>query len=573
MPFRIREVADAVSAANAPAVAAVQALLAERFPALDQEDIEQIPRQLADPMEFGFRSILFVAEKGRNLALAGFALLLHDPQLKACVLEYVAARPEVGGRGIGSALYERLRDHARFLDCIGIFFESLPDDPALSPDPKVCKANADRLRFYERFGARPIINTAYETPLEPDGTNPPYLVFDDLGSSVPLPRRVARRVARAILERKYEGVCPPEYVERVVNSFRDDPVQIRPYRYRKPAPKAAAPGRPIPLVVNDRHDIHHVRERGYVESPVRVRVIQRALEGSGMFKDTRVRHYGEKHIRAVHERGLVDYLKRACANVPPEESVYPYVFPIRNQARPPRQLPLRAGYWCMDTFTPLNQNAYLAAVRAVDCALTTADEVLGGAHIAYALVRPPGHHAERGSYGGFCYFNSNAVAANYLSGYGRVAVLDVDYHHGNGTQDIFYRRADVFTVSLHGHPNYTYPYFSGFEEETGEDKGFGFNLNLPLPENLDGPRYRRALQKALQRIRGFKPAYLVVAFGADTAKGDPTGSFTLGADDFRENGKMIAELKLPTLVVQEGGYLTRSLGRNVRSFFAGLAGR
>jgi hypothetical protein len=143
-----------------------------------------------------------------------------------------------------------------------------------------------------------------------------------------------------------------------------------------------------------------------------------------------------------------------------KESVYPYVFPIRNVARPPKDLAVRAGYYCIDTFTPLNHNAFPVAARAVDCAMTAAQRVLEGARVAYALVRPPGHHAERRSFGGFCYLNSAAVAANYLSGYGRVAMLDVDYHHGNGQQTIFYRRADVLTVSLHGHPSFAYPYFT-----------------------------------------------------------------------------------------------------------------
>ena len=146
----------------------------------------------------------------------------------------------------------------------------------------------------------------------------------------------------------------------------------------------------------------------------------------------------------------------------------------------------------------------------------------------------------------------------------------MDYHHGNGAQDIFYQRADVLTVSLHGHPRYTYPYFSGFEDETGDGEGKGYNLNIPLPENLNGAQYREALSKALQRIRRFRPRFLILALGLDTAKGDPTGSFTLGPKDFSANGDLIGALKLPTLIVQEGGYRTRSLGQNAAAFFNGL---
>jgi acetoin utilization deacetylase AcuC-like enzyme len=229
------------------------------------------------------------------------------------------------------------------------------------------------------------------------------------------------------------------------------------------------------------------------------------------------RTFSEDHIRAVHAGAFVDYLRRACALVPAGKSIYPYVFPIRNTKRPPKELPLRAGYFCIDTFTPLNANAWLAARRAVDCTLTAAERVLSGARFAYSLVRPPGHHAERRAFGGFCYLNNAAIAANYFSRYGRVAVLDVDYHHGNGTQDIFWTRSDVLTISIHGHPSFAYPYFSGFADEVGEGAGKGFNLNLPLPESVDPETYRAVLAAAVNRIERFQPAFVVLSLGYDTA--------------------------------------------------------
>ena len=323
-------------------------------------------------------------------------------------------------------------------------------------------------------------------------------------------------------------------------------------------------------MVNDRHDIHHIRERGYVEAPVRIASILKELEPTGLFQRLPPREHPEQRLKEVHDPALVDYLRRACREVPPGKSLYPYVFPIRNHARLPKERSVLAGYFCIDTFTPIHQNAFPAARRAADCALTAAEQILDGWRFAYALVRPPGHHAERRSFGGFCYFNNAAVAAHALSRTGRVAILDVDYHHGNGQQDIFYRRADVLTVSIHGHPRFAYPYFSGFEDERGEDEGEGANLNLPLPEERDGRQYRQALEKALRAVQDFAPAFLVVALGLDPAKGDPTGTWSLGAADFAENGRLIAALDLPTLVVQEGGYRTRSLGVNARHFFTGL---
>jgi len=572
--FRIRQVHDDTTPANAGSVAQVQEILRRQFPGLEVQDVGKLPDMLRDPLKYRFRGVLLVGEDGQD-RVRGFAFLLHAPDLSFSYLEYISAAPGATGGGIGGALYERVRQEARSLGSVGLFFECLPDDPHLSPDPEIRKQNASRLRFYERYGAFPIAGTAYETPVREGGTDPPYLVFDGLGRAEPLSRRLARPMVRAILERKYADVCPKPYVDMVVESFRDDPVCLRPPRYVRVTPGGIPAGAPvrerrIALVVNEGHEIHHVRERGYVEAPVRIRSILTDLRDSGLFEEVEARHFGDRHLRAVHDPGYLDYLKRACENVPEGTSVYPYVFPIRNAARPPKELPLRAGYYCIDTFTPLNRNAYKAARGAVDCGLTCAERILEGHGLAYALVRPPGHHAERRSFGGFCYFNTAAVAAHHLSRYGRVALLDVDYHHGNGAEDIFYQRSDVFTVSVHGHPRHTYPYFSGFEEDRGAGAGEGFNLNLPTPEGLDGPRYREYLVRALRAVRRFKPHYLVLAFGLDPAKGDPTGSFTLGARDFGENGKLIGALRLPTLVVQEGGYRTRSLGTNARSFFEGL---
>ena len=163
-----------------------------------------------------------------------------------------------------------------------------------------------------------------------------------------------------------------------------------------------------------------------------------------------------------------------------------------------------------------------------------------------------------------------SIAADFFSRQGRVALLDIDYHHGNGHQDIFLARSDVLTVSIHGHPNFAYPYFSGFADETGEGEGKGFNLNLPQKEHLDGEGWRTALRKAMARIERFAPDFLVISLGLDPAKGDPTGTWSLTAKDFFENGRLLGGLRLPTLVVQEGGYRIRTLGGNARQFFSGM---
>lgn len=572
--FRIRRIFDTTTSSNRAAFNQVLGILESQFPGLDPSDIRGIEDQLLDPLRHRFRAILFVAEDSRE-KVEGFALFLLAPDLNFGYLEYLSAAPGKTGGGVGGILYETVRKEARDLGTIGIFMECLPDDPALSPDPEVRRQNEARLRFYERYGARPIAGTAYETPLKEGQDNPPYLVFDNLGSEDSLPANQARKIVRAILERKYGDQCPPGYVNMVVDSFTDDPVLLRPPRYQKPRKKQKPRlwfirRRRIALVKNDNHDLHHVRERGYVQSPVRIASIMKALEPMGIFEEVKPLRFPEQHIRKIHDPQFVDFLKRACALVPPGRSIYPYVFPLRNAARPPKELPLRAGYYCIDTFTPLNPSAIAAALGAVGCALTGAALIEEGYRCAYALVRPPGHHAEKRAFGGFCYFNNTAIAANELSKSGRVAVLDLDYHHGNGTQQIFLERGDVLTISLHGPPRLTYPYFSGFVDERGAGPGYGANRNFPIPEGAGGEKYREVLVKALKAITRFSPRFLVIALGLDTAKGDPTGSFTLTEKDFRENGRLVGGLGLPTLVVQEGGYRTRTLGANAAGFFEGL---
>ena len=571
--FRIRRVYDDITPANQEAIAEIQDILRAQFPSLLKSTVAKLPDQLRNPMKYRFRPILFIAEGARG-HVDGFALLLHEPALKFCYLDYISAAQWKMGGGIGGALYERVREEALDLNTLGLFFECLPDDPRLSRDPVTRKQNAARLRFYERYGANPVANTAYETPLNPGDDNPPYLVYDDLGQGIELSAGTAKEIVRAILERKYKGICSPEYIDMVVDSFRGDSVVLRKPKYvKKPLVtirRTTPVDKRIMLVVNDRHGIHHVEERGYVESPVRIDAILEELDKTTLFQRVPVRHFSEERIKAVHKPAFVDYLKAVCEGLDPGTSVYPYVFPVRNRTRPPKDLPIRAGYYCIDTFTPINGNAYLAAKRAVDCALTAAKKLLEGYRLAYALVRPPGHHAEPSTFGGFCYFNSAAATAELLSTYGKIAILDVDYHHGNGSQEIFYERSDVLTVSIHGHPRFTYPYFIGFVSEKGRGAGKSYNINIPLPENIDGAYYRHVLQGALSRVRRFKTRFLIVALGLDTAKEDPTGSWNLEANDFEAIGQMIGSLHLPTLVVQEGGYDTRVLGINARHFLTGL---
>jgi acetoin utilization deacetylase AcuC-like enzyme len=220
------------------------------------------------------------------------------------------------------------------------------------------------------------------------------------------------------------------------------------------------------------------------------------------------------------------------------------------------------------------EGTYGAARGAVDVALTAVDLVLAGAPAAYGLCRPPGHHAPRAAYGGYCYFNNAAIAAHHIatSTGTKVTVLDVDYHHGNGTQQIFYARDDVQYVSLHGDPNRAYPYFAGYADECGAGRGLGANRNFPLPAGTDDDLFESTLAAALEAVAGFDPAVLVVSLGVDTYRDDPIADFALSTPGFGRCGALVAGLRRPTVVLQEGGYDVGTIGENVRTWLAGFEG-
>lgn len=572
----IRRVHDEVLPRNRDTVAQCGRILINQIPTCTERNQERLRNCLRDPMSSGFRSVLVVAERGDKVL--GFGLLMHEPAIGFSLLGFLCTAPGRTSGGIGGALYQRCREEARALGGAGLFFEVWSDDPALlrPQDKGQLAQNRARLRFYESFGARPIVGTAWDAPTGDHSTPITHLCYDDLGTGKPLPRELARQVVRAILMRRYADSVSNQDVEIVATSIQDDPVRLREPRYHRTALPLAPglPEPPIAYVVCEGHEKHEVHDRGYYEAPVRIRSIRDAIEGlAGVLRPVPARQWSDQYITRVHSPSYHAFLKEIASVVGPK-SVYPDVFPIRNKARQPRNPVYRAGWYCIDTFTPLTSLAIEAARHAVDCVLTAAEELTRGhSRLAYALVRPPGHHAESLVFGGYCYYNNAAIAAEYLTDtLPRVAILDIDYHHGNGQQEIFYRRRDVLTVSIHGDPVNAYPYFCGFADETGEGGGEGANLNIPLPEGIDGATYRRhGLEPALDRIRAFQPSVLVVALGLDTAKGDPTGTWLLTPDDFQRNGRLIGSMSCPVLVVQEGGYRTRTLGVNAARFLAGLA--
>jgi acetoin utilization deacetylase AcuC-like enzyme len=232
----------------------------------------------------------------------------------------------------------------------------------------------------------------------------------------------------------------------------------------------------------------------------------------------------------------------------------------------------RSGYWCFDTATPIVAGTYEAARAAVDVALTAAEAVLAGEPAVYGLCRPPGHHAASALLGGYCYFNNAAIAAAWMAaqGSGPVGILDVDFHHGNGTQQIFYARADVAYASLHADPRGTYPYFSGHADEIGTGPGRGWNRNLALPPGTGVTAYEAALGTALEWLAERTAGPLVVSLGVDTHERDPIGSFRLDTESYGALGARVAGLGRPLLILQEGGYYLPALGESVRQWLRAL---
>ena len=338
------------------------------------------------------------------------------------------------------------------------------------------------------------------------------------------------------------------------------------------------------VVYTPQHLAHDIRSETIMGLPVpanevaeRAEKIRTALEADGGFHFQEPEAHGAEPLTAVHDPGLVRFLAEAWPQARRENIARPALiaeaFSVRglfegmNTAREPKAISGRAGHWALDTSTPIVAGSYVAARAAVDVALTTADLVLGGEQAAYGLCRPPGHHAARSMYGGYCFFNNAAIAADWITKKTgeRVAILDVDFHHGNGTQQIFWRRGDVLYASIHADPDRQYPYFCGFADETGEGAGAGVNLNLPLPAGTDDAAYVKALDQALEAIAHFPGSLMVVSLGFDTYALDPIGDFALTTPVYHEIGRRVAALGRKLVILQDGGYYRPALGENARA--------
>ncbi len=311
----------------------------------------------------------------------------------------------------------------------------------------------------------------------------------------------------------------------------------------------------------------------YYENPERMDRISAALKKTDWAEFTEPKEFGLDPILAVHDKDYINFLASAwsewlasdpeVAALPEQNAFLPATFALRRKPRVPSTILGKAGYYIMDLSACIVEATYKAALTSANCALSSAESAVSDQRSAFALCRPPGHHAGKDYAAGYCFINNASVAANWLSSKGKVTLLDIDYHAGNGTQDIFYERNDVLTISIHGDPDYEYPHYIGFADETGAGAGFGFHKNFPLPAGTNDTGYLSALDEALAMIKNFAPNYLVLSTGMDTFDGDPLGKFHITQNGFGEIGKRIAELNLPSAIIMEGGYANEALGGNM----------
>jgi acetoin utilization deacetylase AcuC-like enzyme len=316
------------------------------------------------------------------------------------------------------------------------------------------------------------------------------------------------------------------------------------------------------------------------EKPIRAEYVRARVEEVRLGPILAPRSFPLDHARRVHDAGFVAFLETAWeqwAAMGRHTTALPMTWPVPGLRSdvPPEHIDGLLGYYSLDAGAGFMPGTWKAIRSSYETALTAAELVNGGEHAAFALCRPPGHHASTRAIGGYCFINNAAVAAQWFldQGAARVAILDVDYHHGNGTQEIFYKRGDVMVVNLHADPRQEYPYFLGHADEHGAGAGEGFNVNYPLPMGTGFDRWSTALESGCRKIDDYGPDVVVVSLGVDTFERDPISQFLLKTTDYPRIGERIAGLGRPALFVFEGGYAVEEIGINAVGVLTGFEGR
>ena len=313
------------------------------------------------------------------------------------------------------------------------------------------------------------------------------------------------------------------------------------------------------------------------ECPARADLVLARVRDVGLGEVIEPTAHGLDPVQRIHTPAFVEFLRTAWDEWVVAHSDYdalPLIWQTRTLRadRVPEVIDGKLSYYALDAGTPITAGTWTAITAAADVALTGADLILGGEQHAFALCRPPGHHAAADLYGGYCFFNNAAIAAQSLRdrGIAKVGILDVDYHHGNGTQSIFYDRSDVVFASIHAHPSQEYPYFLGYDDEHGAGDGLGANANFPLRHGAAWDVYEPTLAAAIAFLKQHQVEALVVSLGVDTFKNDPISQFKLENNDFTKIGRLIGAIGLPTLIVFEGGYAVADIGVNAVNVLSGI---
>jgi acetoin utilization deacetylase AcuC-like enzyme len=353
----------------------------------------------------------------------------------------------------------------------------------------------------------------------------------------------------------------------------------------------------IPLLYSDKHHLHaprvefyHDKVLNYPEVPARAEIIKDHLLGTGLVALLEPQTtLPRQALLKVHDEGMIAHLENIESEIRRRVGsetgthyqlqdgdlyLYPSVFSARSFMMRLKDSPIgKNGYYFFDNGAPLGKGSWAAILSSASLAYEGAALLMRGeAKVAYALCRPPGHHAGRDFMGGYCYINNAAVAGSHLMQMGRVALLDIDYHHGNGSQAIFWDEPQVFFASIHGHPAEEYPYYSGYADETGGATAPNGNFNIPLSGRVSSQQFLAAFAQVLDRTKAFHPSAVVLSLGFDTYQGDPLSPFQVTPEAYRQVGQMLMELNLPVLIIQEGGYQVEALGKLAEQVLRGITG-
>lgn len=336
-------------------------------------------------------------------------------------------------------------------------------------------------------------------------------------------------------------------------------------------------------VYSDDHKLHEGKHEFYLgelitpfDHPSRLESIVKSLADSASCKIIPPSKFGLEPILRVHTPEYVDFLKNAFNDWRKgygEMDAFPIAWPTRAMRQTmPNDISGKLGYYSFDSVTPITAGTWQAIISSANVALTGVELIGDNQRSAFSICRPPGHHASQDQYGGFCFFNNASIATEAFveNGAKRVAILDIDYHHGNGTQKIFYDRSDVLFLSIHADPSMDFPYYLGYASETGTGEGEGYNMNYPLPWGTTWQYYKEVLNQAAKKIQSFSPDILVVSLGVDTFEKDPLSQFKLISENFSSMGQMIGRLSLPTHFIMEGGYAIDEIGINVNNLITGF---